>query len=357
MVTKWYNPLHDCKDFGIHYIPADYDVNVVSRFSPSMIKCIQTTEKYVDIPEEILHYYMKYRETPLRRMRDWEEKIGALNPIFIKDETDNCLGSYKMNTAFAHAYFAKKDGFDGIVGETLAGHWGLALAFACQRFGLKCVIVIHESFFERKENYIHLIEELGASVVKCSQKGDPLATSRTMALKIAEDRQWAYAVGCSFPHVLVHQSVVGMELIEQTDRMDISIQNIVACCGSGSNLGGISLPVIAEYEKRGKNLRIFAGVRNRNEEEVKLEAKGLTGHNLSKVILNQVNQGRIELNEVSVAEAKEANREFFLCEGYLLAPETGYAIATAKKIVLQHLIPEGENIIINLSGRAYWEHH
>ena len=88
-----------------------------------------------------------------------------------------------------------------------------------------------------------------------------------------------------------------------------------------------------------------------------MEAKGLTGHNLSKVILNQVNQGRIELNEVSVEEAKEANSEFFLCEGYLLAPETGYAIATARKLALQHLIPEGENIIINLSGRAYWEHH
>ena len=69
MVTKWYNPLHDCEDFGVHYIPADYDVNVVSRFSPSMIKCMQTTEKYVDIPEEILHYYMKYRETPLRPLQ------------------------------------------------------------------------------------------------------------------------------------------------------------------------------------------------------------------------------------------------------------------------------------------------
>lgn len=357
MISKWMNPLFDCERFEDHYSLSDYDVNVIGRFSPSMVNYIKTSSKYIDIPKEILEFYELYRRTPLRRIKAWEEYLGTKNNIFIKDETDNALGSYKMNTAIAHAYFAKLDNYKGVVGETLAGHWGLALAFACSRMGIGCKIVVHKDYFDSKENYIHLIENLGAEVIKCNIDGDPLVTSRTLALHIAEENDWAYAVGCSFPHVLCHQSVVGLELLEQASEQNLEINNVIACCGSGSNLGGIALPVIEKYKECGKKINVFAGIRSRSENESIIEAKGLTGHNFSKVILDRINKKEIKLVEVTVSEARTAVREFFQIEGYLLAPETGYAIATVKKLIAGSFIPKNENIIINLSGRAYWEKH
>jgi len=325
-------------------------------FPRSMLKALEE-DLYIPIPSEILSVYQKWRPTSFRRVEGWERFLGSETPIYIKDEGDSLLGSYKLNTAIAHAFYAKCDEMEGLVGETLAGHWGLSMVFACKQFGLKALIVVHHSIAQEKKRFIELIAQLGGEVLICHEAGDALETSRAMALSLARERGWGYAVGCSFDHVLMHQSVIGNELIQQAEERNLKISGVISCCGSGSNLGGIALPILQHYQKNNLTLPvIYGGVSDPRALSSDMKAKGLTGHNLSRIMEANIRQNKIILQQISIAEAAQAARSFFAEEGILVAPESSYGLAAAERILKEHAKKEMTGIlVICISGRGYWD--
>lgn len=351
----WLNPVAAMNDTVAPGVALRTDVGNLP-FAPAMLAAIADSNKWVAIPDEIVSYYAKWRPTPFRRATNWELAIKSKAPVFIKDEGASLLGSYKLNTALAHAWYAKHDGLLGTVGETLAGHWGLSLAFASQLLGLSCTVVLHETLLQEKKTYLRLIEELGGEVVVCHEPGAPLATSRALAIELARNRGWAYSVGCSYDHVVAHQSVIGLETLSQSQALALDPGALVSCCGSGSNLGGLCVPMLHLRTNRTESLRVLGAVVHRDDRPDSISAKGLTGHHLSRIIQHYAADGTVELLPVKRAEAAAASREFFKCEGLWLAPESGYALALTKKLVTGELNCKfARPVVVCLTGRGYFD--
>jgi tryptophan synthase beta chain len=166
-----------------------------------------------------------------------------------------------------------------------------------------------------------------------------------------------YAVGCSFDHVLLHQSIIGNELIQQIEESNLKISGVISCCGSGSNLGGIAIPILHYYLENNLPLPcIYAGVSDPQALSSDMKAKGLTGHNLSRIIEANIRQNKIILEQISIDEAAQAARSFFAEEGILVAPESSYGLAATGRILKEHIKKEITGVlVVCISGRGYWD--
>ena len=236
---------------------------------------LNCTDKYIDIPEGISDFYTNFRPSPLIRAYFLEKLLDTPAEIYYKFEGNNTSGSHKLNSAAAQAYYAKKQGLKSITTETGAGQWGTALAMAAAFYGLDLMVFMVKTSYEQKPYRKEVIRTYGADIVASpsdtTEAGRKIlrefpGTGGSLGCAIAEAVETAiktpdcrYVLGSVLDHVLLHQSVIGMESKVALDKYGVTPDMIIGCMGGGSNYGGLIAPYMAE-KLQGKNDIEFIGV-------------------------------------------------------------------------------------------------
>jgi tryptophan synthase beta chain len=264
---RWYNVMADLPEPpppvlhpGTHQ-PVGPD-DLAPLFPMALILQEVTTDRYVDIPEEVLDVYRLWRPTPLYRAHRLERALGTPAKIFYKYEGGSPAGSHKPNTAVAQAHYNAAAGVRRLTTETGAGQWGTALAFACAQFGLDCEVWQVRASYDQKPYRKIMIETFGGVIhpspsdltnagraVLAEHPDSPgsLGIAISEAVEVAAgDPQTNYALGSVLNHVLLHQTVIGEEALVQFAKVGLAPDLIVGCTGGGSNFGGLAFPFLRE---------------------------------------------------------------------------------------------------------------
>ncbi|MGO9583081.1 MAG: TrpB-like pyridoxal phosphate-dependent enzyme [Acidimicrobiales bacterium] len=316
-----------------------------------------TSEPWVDIPGEVLDVLRLWRPTPLVRARRLEKALDTPARIYYKDESVSPAGSHKPNTAVPQAFYNKQAGIARLATETGAGQWGSALAYACALFGLECKVYMVRASYNQKPYRRIMMETWGGSVVP-SPVDDPdspgsLGSAISDAVRDAVSREDThYSLGSVLNHVLLHQTVIGLEAREQLALAGEHLPDIViGACGGGSNLGGISLPFVPEPEvgllavepsscptlTKGTFEYDFADVAEMTpllpmytlgHEFIppSIHAGGLRYHGDAPIICDLVKNGRMGAVAYPQGQVFEAAVQFARIQGTIPAPETAHAI-------------------------------
>ncbi len=243
-------------------------------FPLELIKQEVSTERFIDIPDEVQDVYQLYRSTPLIRATRLEKALKTPAHIYYKYEGVSPSGSHKTNTAIAQAYYNKQEGIKKIVTETGAGQWGTALSFACAQFGLQCEVFMVRGSYDQKPYRKAIMETFGATVhpspSTLTQVGrdilekDPntlgsLGIAISEAVEVAmQDEHTHYALGSVLNHVLLHQTVIGQEAMLQMEMAGEYPDVVIAPLGGGSNFAGIAFPFVGAMLRGGKKVRAIA---------------------------------------------------------------------------------------------------
>jgi tryptophan synthase beta chain len=388
--TAWYNalprlpepmqpPLHPGTREPIG--PAD----LAPLFPMGLIEQEVSTALEIDIPGEVLDVLRLWRPTPLVRALRLERALGTPARIYYKDESGSPAGSHKPNTAVPQAYYNAKEGIARLTTETGAGQWGTALAFACQQFGLECKVYMVRTSFESKPYRRVLMETWGASVVP-SPVDDPsspgslgMAISDAVADAVTRE-DTHYALGSVLNHVLLHQTVIGLEAREQLEMAGEGLPSVViAPCGGGSNLGGLTLPFLEDTGVRllavepsscptltegsfGYDFGDTAGMTpmlpmytlGHDFMPPTIHAGGLRYHGDSPIISLLVKTGRMEAVAYPQGKVFEAAKLFAETEGRIPAPEAGHGIRAAIDEALAAKETGEEKVILfNYCGHGF----
>ena len=371
-------------------------------FPQALIAQEMTTDRLVDIPEEVRDKYLKYRPTPLFRAHDLEKHLDTPARIYYKYEGVSPSGSHKPNTALAQAYYNKVEGTKKIVTETGAGQWGSALSFACAQFGLECEVFIVKVSYNQKPYRKTLMNTYGASVhasptplteagrgILAADPNSPgsLGIAISEAVEVAaQDPDAKYALGSVLNHVLLHQTVVGQEAVKQMEKAGEMPDVVIAPFGGGSNFAGLSFPFLGKNLKEGSNIRCIASeptscpkltrgqfrydfgdtvgmtpllpmyTLGHNFVPAPIHAGGLRYHGAGVVVSQLLKDELIEARAHSQLECFEAGVTFARCEGILPAPETCHALATAFAEA-ERCKKEGKDdvILIHLCGHGHFD--
>jgi len=406
--THWFNILHDRP----HYV-----TSAVSRSRlPDELKrarrgvqlqqpltlarqSVNTADRFIPIPDEVLDLYAQYRPTPLRRAGRLEERLGANARIYYKYEGANLTGSHKLNTALAQAYYYAHAGVGRIVTGTGAGQWGAALAYACQLMNLGCTVFMVRSTLRQKPIRGDMMRLFGAivhespsdltEVGRSAREKDPagtgtLAVANAEALALAgEDRQSRFAVGSGENSVLLHQTVIGQEAISQMAQLGEFPDCVIAPMGAGSNFGGIALPLLAAAEDSGRSIRLVAVestacpklTRGRYRYDLSdalgatpitkvyslgssyvpppVYAGGLRHHSAGPLASAMYADGSLEAMAIDQLTSFRAGMLFCETEGILPAPESAHAVAGMIDLVSRHPPQEPPLVVlVNVSGHG-----
>jgi len=326
-------------------------------FAMALIEQEVTTAPWVDIPGEVLDVLRAWRPTPLVRAQRLEQALGTPARIYYKDESVSPAGSHKPNTAVPQAFYNKTEGTARLATETGAGQWGSALAFACSRFGLECKVYMVRASFEQKPYRRVMMEVWGADVEPSpvDEPGHPgsLGSAISDAVRDAAPREDShYSLGSVLNHVLLHQTVIGLEAKEQLALAGEERPGIViGCCGGGSNFGGISLPYVPdsgvellavepsscptltegrfEYDfgdTAGMTPLLAMYTLGHDFIPPSIHAGGLRYHGDAPIICNLVKHGRIRASAYPQGTVFDAAVQFARIEGTIPAPETAHAI-------------------------------
>ncbi len=406
--TKWYNIQADLKTplppilhpgTGKPIGPQD----LAPLFPMELIKQEVSQERWIEIPDELRDVLRLYRPTPLYRARRLEKALGTPARIYYKYEGVSPVGSHKPNTALAQAYYNKKEGVTRISTETGAGQWGSALAMACQFFGLQCKVYMVKVSYQQKPYRRILMETYGAQVVaspstdtqagKKVLEGDPdspgsLGIAISEAVEDAATRDdTKYSLGSVLNHVLMHQTVIGLETKKQLEDADAEPDVIIGCIGGGSNFGGFAFPFAGDkLTGKSKKLRIVAVEPSACPSLTKgryaydfgdtvgltplvkmhtlghtfvpapLHAGGLRYHGMAPLVCKLYDEKVIEAVAVPQLATFQAAIQFARTEGILPAPEAAHAIRTAIDEALRAK-QEGKKrtIVFNLSGHGHFD--
>ncbi len=378
---KWYNIQADLKtpmDPPLHpqtKQPISPD-DLKAIFPMELIKQEVSRDRYISIPAEVRDIYRIWRPSPLYRARRLEKALKTPAEIYYKWEGVSPAGSHKPNSAVAQAYYNKKAGIERLVTETGAGQWGSALAFSTQLFGLQCRVYMVKCSYEQKPYRRILMETWGAEVFPSPTtltnagreilKKDP-QTSGSLGISISEAVEDAathentnYALGSVLNHVVLHQTVIGLELKKQFELMDKYPDIICGCVGGGSNFSGTSFPFV--YDKiigKKPDLKIVsveslacptltAGeYRYDFGDSVGLtpllkmytlghdfipsaiHAGGLRYHGDSPLLSKITKEGYMDALAYNQQEVFEAAMLFAKTEGFIVAPESAHAVRAA----------------------------
>jgi len=343
-----------------------------------------TGEPWVDVPGEVLDVYRLWRPTPLRRAERLERALGTPARIWYKDESVSPAGSHKPNTAVAQAFYNKAEGTPRLATETGAGQWGSALSFASALFGLECKVYMVRASYQQKPYRRVMIETWGGSV-EPSPVDDPdhpgsLGTAISDAVRDAATRpDTHYALGSVLNHVLLHQTVIGLEAKEQLSEAGEGLPDVVVgCCGGGSNLGGITFPFVPDAGVRLVAVEpsscptLTAGrfdydfgdtaettpllpMYTLGHEFIPpaIHAGGLRYHGDSPLVSNLVREGRMEAMAYPQGKVFEAAVQWARTQGTIPAPETAHAI---RAVIDEALAAKEEGqeklILFNYSGHG-----
>jgi tryptophan synthase beta chain len=370
-------------------------------FPMELIKQEVSRERWIPIPEPVRDVYRLWRPTPLYRARRLEQALDTPARIYYKYEGVSPAGSHKPNTAVAQAYYNKQEGVARLSTETGAGQWGSALAFASQMFGLQCKVYMVKVSYQQKPYRRVLMETWGAQVVASpstdTQAGkkvleqDPdspgsLGIAISEAVEDAATRDdTKYALGSVLNHVLMHQTVIGLETKKQLEKADAEPDVLVGCIGGGSNFAGFTFPFAGD-KLRGKarKLRIVAVEPSACPSLTKgkyvydfgdtvgltplvkmhtlghsfvppsLHAGGLRYHGMAPLVCKLYDEGVIEAVAVPQVATFQAAVTFARAEGILPAPEAAHAVRGAIDEALR-CKREGkrQTIVFNLCGHGY----
>jgi tryptophan synthase beta chain len=316
-----------------------------------------TAEPWVDVPGEVLDVLRTWRPTPLVRARRLEEALGTPARIYFKDESVSPAGSHKPNTAIAQAFYNKQEGMTRLATETGAGQWGSALSLACALFGMECKVYMVRSSYQQKPYRRVMIETWGGSVVPSPVDDDDhpgsLGTAISDAVKDAATREDThYALGSVLNHVLLHQTVIGLEAKEQLALAGEGVPD--GSCGGGSNLAGIALPFVLDAGVRlvavepsscptltsgrfdydfgdtaGMTPLLAMYTLGHDFVPPAIHAGGLRYHGDAPIISNLVQAGRMEAVAYPQGKVFESAVQFARTQGSIPAPETAHAIRAA----------------------------
>ncbi|MCG2789357.1 MAG: TrpB-like pyridoxal phosphate-dependent enzyme, partial [Actinomycetia bacterium] len=279
MPRQWYNinpdlpkpldpPLHP--QTGKPLTPDDLSI----LFPMELIMQEVSMDRFIDIPKELIDIYRIWRPTPLVRAERLEKFLGTPAKIYFKNESVSPPGSHKPNTAVAQAYYNKQEGTKNIVTETGAGQWGSALAFACNIFGIGCTVYMVRVSYDQKPYRKLMMRVWGADVYaspsdrtdagKHMLAEDPdspgslgLAISEAVEVAAKSGGTTKYSLGSVLNHVILHQSIVGLETKKQFEKIEEFPDILIGCVGGGSNFGGFAFPFIPD-KMENKDMRIIA---------------------------------------------------------------------------------------------------
>ena len=371
-------------------------------FPMALIQQEVSTDQWVDIPGPVIDTYRLWRPTPLVRALDLERALGTPARIYYKYEGGSPAGSHKPNTAVAQAYYNAAEGVRRLTTETGAGQWGSALAFACARFGLECRVYMVRTSYDNKPYRRSLMETWGASVVPspspetaagkavlAAQPDSPgslgIAISEAVEVAAGAD-DTHYALGSVLNHVLLHQTIIGLELKEQLAKAGVQPDVLVACVGGGSNFGGFTFPLLAEKLAGRSQVRVVAVeptaaptlTKGRYDYDLgdqagmtplmpmytlgsdfvpaPIHAGGLRYHGDSPIVSLLAKEGHIEAIAYPQSKVFEAAVQFARTEGTLPAPEPAHAIRAVIDEALR-CKEEGraETIVFNLCGHGHFD--
>lgn len=358
-------------------------------------------ERYIEIPEEVREVYKLWRPTPLYRARRWEKALDTPAKIYYKWEGVSPPGSHKPNTAVAQAYYNKKEGVKRLTTETGAGQWGSALAFGCRLFGLECKVYMVKVSYHQKPYRRVLMETWGAEVVPSPSQDtesgrrilaqDP-ETPGSLGIAISEAVEDAgsrddtkYSLGSVLNHVLLHQTVVGLETRKQLEKAGDYPDILVGCVGGGSNFAGFFLPYLKD-KLEGKPLRMVcaesmacpsltkglyaydygdtAGVAPIAKMDTlghtfvpaPIHAGGLRYHGMAPMISALYEKGLVEAVAFYQNSVFEAALDFAQAEGFIPAPESAHAIKAVMDEALKcREAGESKVIAFNFSGHGHFD--
>ena len=381
MPKKWYNIQADLKN------PVDPPLNPKTKkpigpddlkaiFPMELIKQEVSRERYISIPKEVRDIYRIWRPSPLYRARRLEKALKTPAQIYYKWEGVSPPGSHKPNSAVAQAYYNKKAGVERIVTETGAGQWGSALAFSTRIFDIKCRIYMVRCSYEQKPYRRILIENWGAEVfpspTKLTNVGREMLkkdpnTPGSLGIAISEAVEDAathdntnYALGSVLNHVVLHQTIIGLELKKQFELIDKYPDIIVGCVGGGSNFSGASFPFVrdkiigkkpdlkivsveplacptlteGEYrydfgDSVGLTPLLKMYTLGHNFIPAAIHAGGLRYHGDSPLLSKLTKDGYMEAVAYYQNEIFEAAMLFARTEGFIVAPEAAHAVKAA----------------------------
>jgi tryptophan synthase beta chain len=357
-----------------------------------------SAERWIDIPDEVMEKYLLWRPTPLVRATALEKALGTPARIYFKNEGVSPPGSHKPNTAIPQAYFNKVSGVKKLVTETGAGQWGSALAFACCLFGLECKVYMVRVSYEQKPYRRVMMQVWGANCVPSPSQEteagrkilaqDPNSPG-SLGIAISEAVEAAvkgenskYSLGSVLNHVLLHQTVIGLEAKKQLQVLGEYPDVVIGCAGGGSNFAGMALPFVGD-KIAGKKIEIYpveptscpsmtrgpfaydfgdtVGMApmvamhtlGHSFVPAPIHAGGLRYHGMAPIVSQLVVDGLITPVAVPQLETFKAGLTFAQTEGFISAPETNHAIAMVIREA-QKAKEEGREkvILFNWSGHG-----
>lgn len=367
-------------------------------FPMGLIEQEVSSKRWIDIPEEVLKIYSIYRPTPLYRAYALEEAIGTKAKIYYKNESFSPPGSHKPNTAIAQAYYNKKEGVKRLATETGAGQWGSALAFGCKMFDLQCTIYMVKVSYHQKPYRRILAQSWGAQMFPSPSENtqfgrkmlqenpDSLGSLGIAISEAVEDaathEDTKYSLGSVLNHVLLHQTIVGLETEKQLEKVGEKPDVLIGCVGGGSNFGGFFLPFFSR-KLSGEDIRFVAAEPMACPTLTKglykydfgdtacttpllkmytlghsfvppgIHAGGLRYHGDAPILCHLVNLGLVEAQAYHQREIFEAALLFNQVEGFLPAPEAAHAIKAA--IEEAKRARPGTVIVFNYSGHGFFD--
>lgn len=360
---------------------------------------MNTTDRWIEIPDEVRDLYRIWRPTPLVRAKGLEKALDTSAHIYFKNESTSPVGSHKLNSAIAQAYYCKKQGITNITTETGAGQWGAALSLAAKHFGLELAVYMVKVSYHQKPYRRSIMQTYGAQVIASpsmsTKAGRKMLTDQpnnqgSLGMAISEAVELAlstpnckYTLGSVLNHVSLHQTIIGLEAEKQMEMAGEYPDIVIGCFGGGSNFSGISFPFMRNNFANGKATRFIAAEPSSCPKLTKgvyqydfgdeagytplipmmtlghkftpanIHAGGLRYHGAGAVVSQLKHDGLVEAVDIPQLETFAAATLFARAEGIIPAPESSHAIAATireAKIAKQ----EGRSpvILFNLSGHG-----
>ncbi|OQX00191.1 MAG: TrpB-like pyridoxal-phosphate dependent enzyme [Desulfobacteraceae bacterium A6] len=402
MPRQWYNiqadikinpPLGpDGKPIGPEMLSPVFPMNIIEQEV--------STQRWIDIPEPVLDIYSIWRPSPLIRATALEKALDTPARIYYKNEGCSPPGSHKPNTAVAQAYYNKQFGIERITTETGAGQWGSALSFACAQFGLECKVYMVRVSFEQKPYRKTMMEVWGGKCIpspstETKAGRDALArdpnTPGSLGIAISEAVEAAvsdttgktrYSLGSVLNHVMLHQTIIGLEVKKQLAMAGEYPDIVIGCAGGGSNFAGLAFPFVLD-KINGKKIEIYPVEPQACPSMTRglfiydygdtarytpllamhslghmfvpppIHAGGLRYHGMAPTVSQLVEEGLITPKTVNQLSCYEAGSLFAKTEGFIPAPETTHALAqTIAEARLAKEEGKEKVIVVNFSGHG-----
>lgn len=401
----WYNIVADMQNKPMDILnPATKQPLSVDELSQLFAREVakqelNTTDKWIEIPEEVRDLYKVWRPTPLVRAYGLEKALDTPAHIYFKNESVSPIGSHKLNSALAQAYYCKQEGVTNITTETGAGQWGAALSYAAKAFDLSLAVYMVKVSYHQKPYRRSIMQTFGAEVIaspsmstKAGKKiitknpnyQGSLGTAISEAIELAmQTPNCKYTLGSVLNHVMLHQTVIGLEAEKQMEMAGEYPDVVIGCFGGGSNFAGISFPFLRHNLTEGKTTRVIAAepascpkltrgvfrydfgdeagytpllpmfTLGHNFAPANIHAGGLRYHGAGAIVSQLKKDNLMDAVAIKQLESFEAATLFAQAEGIIPAPESAHAIAAAIKEA-KEAKEAGEKrvILFNLSGHG-----